>query len=49
MSEHAASEAVTEIAKLLKISYIKDEGTEFLEMMGVKISKLPDDGNDEVS
>lgn len=47
MSEKAAADAVTEVADLLKIDYIKDEWTEFQEMMGVKVSENPDkDGGD---
>jgi hypothetical protein len=47
MSEKAAADAVTEVAELLKIDYIKNEWTEFQEMMGVKVSEHPDNDGGE--
>lgn len=45
MSEKAVADDVTKIAKLLKLDYIKDEWTEFEEMMGVNSRPIADDGS----
>ena len=44
MSEKAASDAVTEVARLLKLDFIKDEWPEFVEMMGGNEPPIADDG-----
>ena len=47
MSEHAKNDAVTDIAKLLNLDYIKDEWIEFQEMMDLKVQTPADEGSSE--
>ncbi len=47
MSEKAKTDAVIKIGKFLKLNYIKDDWTEYLEMMDVKMQSPTDDSNDE--
>ncbi len=47
MSEHAKNDAITDIAKLLNLDYIKDEWIEFQAMMDLKVQTPADEGSSE--